>query len=326
MRRRQFIGGLAAFLPFMRCSAQAQASTKPALIAILSTGSEADVRWETLRRSLQRGLRELGYAEGRHYLLEERFAAGMHSRLPMLADELVRLKPDIIIASSGPAALAAQNITAHIPILSPALGEALGFASQARPGRNITGILVASSDMAAKQLALTRELVPGATKIGLLINPRSPGAAMQHKGATTAAAALSVELAAVEARTADDFGEAFATMARAGVGAACVAADTFFFFERRRIAAAAQSAQVPTVYNFREYVEAGGLMSYGVDLQENYRQIARYADKILKGARPADLPVELPTKFELVINLKTATALGVTIPPSLLARADEVIE
>jgi putative tryptophan/tyrosine transport system substrate-binding protein len=180
--------------------------------------------------------------------------------------------------------------------------------------------------MAAKQLELTRELVPGATKVGLLINPRSPGAEMQRKGATAAAAALSVELAAVEAQTADDFNEAFATMARRGVGAASVAADTFFFFERRRIAAAAQSAQVPAVYNFREYVEAGGLMSYGVDLQENYRQIARYVDKILKGAKPSDLPVEQPTKFELVINLKTAKALDLTVPESLLARADEVIE
>ena len=321
MRRREVIGGLAAVSLLLSCSARAQP-----LIAVLSTGSATDVRWERLRGSFQRGLQELGYTQGRHYVLEERFTAGVNSRLPMLADELVRLKPDIIIASSGPAALAAQNITSHIPIISPALGQALGFASQARPGGNVTGILVASSETAAKQVELTRQFVPGATKIGLLINPRSPGAEMQHKGAATAATALSVELAAFQAQTAEDFDNAFATMARTGVGAALVAGDTFFFFERSKIAAAAQSAQVPTMYNFREYLEAGGLVSYGVDLEENYRQIARYVDKILKGAKPSDLPVELPTKFELVINLKTVKALGITIPESILARADELIE
>lgn len=326
MRRRELIGSLASVSIILSCSARAQAPPRRVLIAVLSTGSATDLRWERLRGSLQRGLQELGYAGGRDYVLEERFTAGDPARLPTLADEVVRLKPDIIIASSGPAALAAQNISSQIPIVSPALGEGLGFTSQARPGRNITGILVATSDMAAKQLELTRELVPGATKIAILINPRSPGAQMQLRGAAVAAAAMSVELAAVQARTVDDFHDAFASMAPAGAGAALVAGDTYFLFERHAIAAAARAAQVPTMYNFRDYLEAGGLISYGVDLQENYRQTARFVDKILRGAKPSDLPVELPAKFELVINLKTAKGLGLTVPEWLLARADEVIE
>jgi putative ABC transport system substrate-binding protein len=321
-----FYGVIVVSLAFS-LGAFAQTPVKLPVIAMLITGTP--VGTETNRASFRRALADLGYVEGRHYAVEERFAEGVASRLPQLVEELVKLQPDIILTSSTASTLAARNATSSIPIVAPLMGNAVGvglIASQARPGGNITGILVTDEDLAAKQLALTRELVPSAQRIGLLVNPKNPGTDVQRKGAEAAATALSITLVIAEADTSEAIELAFGQLAQSGVGAVFVVGDALFFSERARIASAALSARLPTMFGFRDHVKAGGLMSYGVDLTANYRRAAVFADRILKGTKPSDLPVELPTTFDLALNLKTAKALGLTIPPSVLVLANEVIE
>jgi len=281
--------------------------------------------------SFRRGLKELGYTEGRDYVLEIRSADGSVTRLQDLARELVLFKPGLIFASSLVAAIAARAVTAEIPIVSPSLGDGglnSGLiATQARPGGNVTGVLGASdAGLVGKQLSLVREIIPGADKVGFIFNSRAAASEGHRRNATAAAASLSIELSIIDVQSPDELGKAFMSLAAAGVRAVFVAADTMFFKERRRIAEAAQAVVLPTVFSFREHVEAGGLVSYGIDLVESYRRTAAYVDKIVGGAKPAEIPVELPTKFELVLNLKTAKAIGITIPESFLVRADEVIE
>lgn len=333
MRRRAFLGraflvGGAVLLPFWSIIAQPQVLARPILIAALVSGSDADD--PRYLASLRRGLKELGYTEGRDYVLEIRSAEGSATRLQDLARELVLLKPGLIFASSAPATFAARAATTEIPIVTPFLGDGLNsglIAAQARPGGNVTGLLgPLDAGLIGKQLSLVREIIPGADKVGYIFNSRAPGAEGQRKNTTAAAASLSIELSAIDVQLPDEFGKVFVSLAAAGVRAVFVAADPMFFKERRRMAEAAQAVALPTVFGFREHVEAGGLASYGIDLVESYRQAAKYVDKIASGAKPAEIPAELPTKFEMVFNLKTARAIGLAIPESFLVRADEVIE
>jgi putative ABC transport system substrate-binding protein len=330
MRRRRFVklvSAVALAWPVSRFDARAQSAGRLPLIAMLITGTPAGTARH--RNSFRHSLSELGYVEGRHYTVEERFADGVVSRLPQLVSELIQRKPDIILASSTASTLAARDGTTGVPIVSALMGNAVGvglIASQARPGGNVTGIVITDAELAAKQLALARELVPEARQIGILTNSKNPGTEVQRKGAEAAAATLSMALAFADAETADAIEPAFNELARSGAGAVFVIGDALFFSERNRIAAAALSVRLPTMFIFKDHVQAGGLMSYGVDLNANYQRAAIYVDKILKGAKPADIPVELPTRFELTLNLKTAEALGLIVPPTVLVQADEVIE
>ena len=262
-------------------------------------------------------------------MLEERFAGGVMGRLPNLAEELVRLKPDLIFAGSTSAALATTKLTRTVPIVSAALVDPIAqglLSSYARPGGTVTGMAIATDTLPGKQLELAAELVPGPGKIGLLGDPRAPSFAAQEREAFAAALRLGIELVRVDVHGPNDLDGAFKTLAHARPKSLLVLPHPMFLSERGQIAALATSNRIPTVHGFREEVEVGGLMSYGIDLRDAYRRAASHADKILKGVNPGDLPVEFPTKLELVINLRTAKALGLTIPPTLLARADEVID
>ncbi len=279
--------------------------------------------WEGFRQ----GLRELGYVEGQNIVIERRFSEGRYERYPALAAELAGLKPDVIVAVTTQAALAAKNATKTIPIVFTIVGDPVGVglvASLARPGGNITGFSNVSVPLSAKQLELIKETVPGLSRVAVLVNPDT---LPLHLSETEAAArALKVQVQPHRVRDPDGLPDAFSAMVRERAGALMVLADTMFFLQRKRIAELATKARLPTMLPFREAVEAGGLMSYGASIPELVRRAATYVDKILKGAKPADLPVEEPTKFELVINMKTAKALGLTIPQSVLVRADQVIE
>lgn len=328
MKPLAFILLIAAILTDASTPVRSQSTERPFLIAALVSGSSSDL--SRYMGSFQRGLSELGYVEGRDYVIEVRAAEGNAAQLPSLARETVQRQPRMILASSGPAVLAASSVTSEVPIVSPFLGQAAALGlitSQARPGGNVTGILGSVSEgLIGKQVALVRDILPAATKIGLLLNTRTPVSDSLRRGAETAAASLSMQLVTADAQSPAQLVEAIASLARAGVNAVWVSPDPMFFAERDAIARASQSSALPTVFAFREHVVAGGLASYGIDLVENYRRAAVYADKILHGAKPGELPVELPTRFELVVNVKTARALGLAIPESFLVRADEVIE
>jgi putative tryptophan/tyrosine transport system substrate-binding protein len=328
MKPWAFIFLIAAILTDASNSARSQSMEKPFLIAALVSGSLADA--PRYMESFQRGLRELGHVEGRDYLIEVYSANGNTARLSGLARDLMQRRPRIIFASSGPAVLAASKETTEVPIVSPFMGlsATLGvIVSQARPGGNVTGILGSTTEgLIGKQVALIRDLIPGATKIGFLVNTKTTVSDASRVAAETAAANLSLERVIADAQSPGHLGEAIASLASAGVNAIWVAPDPMFFTERKAIAAAAEASALPTVFAFREHVEAGGLASYGIDLVESYRRAAAYADKIIRGAKPAEIPVELATKFELVVNAKTARAVGLAIPETFLVHADEVIE
>jgi putative ABC transport system substrate-binding protein len=324
-RRREFLGLVAAAMASRPVIAPAQVSTKRPLIAVLSAASQAtSQRWIG---GFPQGLQELGYVAGRDYEIEYRYGDGDHTRLPLLAEGLVRHKPNVIVTGSSGATLAAKQAAGDIPIVFAGTAEpvALGLAaSQARPGGSVTGIVSNLDSLAGKQLELGFELMPGRKRAGLLVDVGSPVSAFVRQGAEIAARAMTV--ISIEVRASGDIDPAFQTLTRERVNLVVVPPDPMFLNERRRIAELAIAARLPAVYGLREHVEDGGLMSYGVDLRENFRRAAAYVDKILKGAKPGDLPIEQPTKFELVINLKAAKAIGLTIPESFLARADEVIE
>jgi len=326
MRRREFLGLVAATMASRPVIALAQVSTKRPLIAVLSAASQAtSQRWIG---GFPQGLQELGYVAGRDYDTEYRYGDGDHTRLPLLAEELVRHKPNVIVTGSSGATLAAKQAAGDIPIVFAGTAEpvALGLAaSQARPGGSVTGIVSNLDSLAGKQLELGFELMPGRKRAGLLVDVGSPVSALVRQGAEIAVRAMAVNLISIEVRASGDIDPAF-QLTRERVNLVVVPPDPMFLNERRRIAELAIAARLPAVYGLREHVEDGGLMSYGVDLRENFRRAAAYVDKILKGAKPGDLPIEQPTKFELVINLKAAKAIGLTIPESFLARADEVIE
>jgi putative ABC transport system substrate-binding protein len=314
-------------------AADAQEAMKVYRIGRLSAGSpglESNAREEAFRQ----GLRELGYIEGQNLVLEYRSAEGSAERLPDLAAELVRLQLDVIVAGGTAAIHAAQGATRTIPIVMTASFDPVqeGFvASLARPGGNITGLSFLSTELPGKRLELLKETVPQSTRIAVMWNPVGPGYASRQvllHNLAVAARALGLHLHVVEVRRADELDTAFAALPPARADALLVMDDALVLSSRLggRLADLAATSRLPAMYEWREWVMAGGLMAYGPSLQDIYRRAATYVDKILKGATPADLPVEQPTKFELVINLKTAQALGITIPPTLLFLADEVIQ
>jgi putative ABC transport system substrate-binding protein len=286
---------------------------------------------ENSLQAFLRALRELGWVEGQNLIIEYRWAEGNVERLPDLAGELVRRKVDLIVAPAGSAALAAKNATSTIPIVMifPTDPVETGLvASLRRPGGNITGTtFTPGPEIFGKQLQILKETIPHASRVAVLLNPADPSVSVQMKREVEAAArSLRIRLQRVEARGPEEFESAFAAMARERAEALLVAGGPTFVAYRTRLAELAIKGRLPTMHSFRESVEAGGLMAYAVNMTDFIGHAAVYVDKILKGAKPADLPVEQPTKFELVINLKTAKALGSTIPQSLLLRADEVIE
>jgi putative ABC transport system substrate-binding protein len=279
--------------------------------------------------AFRQGLRELGWVEGQNIAIEHRLAEGKLDRLPHLAAELVRLKVDVILATSSPPAVAAKNATRTVPIVMATSADPVGqglVASLARPGGNVTGLSFSVGlEVVGKELELLKETVPTVRRVAVLSNPANPGHALAIKNVQSRARALGVQLVLLEARDPNEFEPAFAAMARERAGALLVVPDAVFGLHRARLQGLAAKSRLPAMYGLREHPETGGLMSYAVDLRESFRRSATYVDKILKGAKPGDLPIEQPTKFELVINLKTAKALGLAIPPSVLVRADEVI-
>lgn len=327
MKRREFIillGGAAAAWPY---SALAQRSTKRPLIAWLS-GGEQTASWVFVEAFLQ-GMRDLGYVDGQQFDIAYRFADGYVERLPTLADEMVRLNPSVILAPASGPAVAARKATATTPIVTPALADAIHLgliANEARPGGNVTGISPYVAGLPAKQLELAREVVPGAGSIGVLANLTDAKAPPQLQELKGGGQQLGINVVAAEADTPDDVDAAIRTLASRRIDVMIVLQTSMLLSERRKIAAVVATARIPTVYGYREHVDAGGLISYGVDLRACFRRGAYFVDKILHGVAPGDLPVEFPTKLELVINLKAAKALDLIVPPSLLARADDVIE
>jgi putative ABC transport system substrate-binding protein len=275
-------------------------------------------------------LRELGWVEGQNVLIDYRFAEGRLDRLPDLAAELVQLKVDLIVSLGTQGVTAAKNVTETIPIVMIAVRDPVGtglIASLARPGGNVTGVSgYAGLESVAKQLELLKETAPKTSRVAILSNPANAYHQLAIKEVNVAAQALGVQLQLLEARGPNEFDGAFAAMAKERAGALLVLSDVIFNSHGTRLADLAARSRLPTAYAVRESVEAGGLMSYGPSFIDSYRRSAAYVDKILKGAKPADLPVEQPTKFELVINLKTAKALGLDVPAALLSRADEMIE
>jgi putative ABC transport system substrate-binding protein len=327
--RRAFISGLAGGLLAAPLAGEAQQAAKIARIGYLA-GNLATMA--QLSEAFRQGLRDLGYVEGRNVVIEYRDAAGKYERLPALAAELVALKVDVIVVTNTPAALAAKQATRTIPIVLAWVGDAVGsglVTSLAWPGGNVTGLSVLLPELVGKRLELLTQAVPGVSRVAVLWQPGVLGERTDKdmlKEAEVAARALGVRPQLVEARGPEDFDRAFSDMTRARADAVIVQATNVFFIERRRLVDLAAKNRLPTMYIAREFVDAGGLMSYGPNVADLFRRAATYVDKILKGAKPGDLPVEQPTKFELVINLKTAKALGLTIPQSLLLRADEIIQ
>jgi putative ABC transport system substrate-binding protein len=308
-------------------ASQTQQPTIVHRIGLLSAGSPLSSRANV--EAFQQGLRDLGYVEGQHLAIEYRYAEGKAERLPELAAELVRLQVEVIVAGGSSAIRAAQHATRTIPIVMGGTADAVasGFvASLTRPGGNITGLHDLGAEISGKRLELLKETVPHSARIAVLANPAASHYEPRMHTLTVAARALGVHLHAVEVRRADELDTAFAAMTREGADALIVLEDTLLLPGLRgRTVDLAAKHRLPAMYDRRQVVEAGGLMAYGPPIPENFRRAATYVDKILKGAKPADLPVEQPIKFELVINLKTAQTLGLTIPPALLFQADEVI-
>jgi putative tryptophan/tyrosine transport system substrate-binding protein len=325
MRRRDFIkviGGGAVAWPL---AARGQQPTP--VVGFLSAVSQTETAH--LVAAFRRGLKETGFVEGSNIVIEYRFADGQYDRLPAQATELVRRAVDVIVSSGPPAANAARVATASIPIvfvvgLDPVAAGLV--ASFNRPGGNATGITLVSGPLGQKRLELVREFAPKATDVAMLVNPLSPDAPPEIRDMQAAAQANGFKITLLNASTLDELKTAIATLADHRSSALLVGADPFFMVRREQIVTLIAQQKVPAVYPFREFADAGGLMSYGTNIANAYRQSGIYAGRILKGAKPADLPVLNPTSFELVVNLKAARTLGLDIPPALHARSDEVIE
>jgi len=326
MKRRDTVLTLLA-LGFAPLASEAQQRGKVVRIGRLSPlSASADA---PNREGLQQGLRDLGWVEGQNLTFENRFAEGNIRRLPELAAELVRLKVDVIVTGSVPAAAAAKSATATIPIVMVMTGDPVAsglVASLSRPGGNHTGMTILGLELSAKRLGLLKEAVPAASRIAVLVQPTFPDSGPSVKRLERAAKGLGVQLRIQEVRDPSEFEQVFATMRSERAGALMVQTDPMLYTNRRRIVELAAKSRLPAMYALSEYMDAGGFMFYGASLPDMHRHAATYVDKILKGARPGDLPIEQATKFELVVNLKTAKALGITIPPSFLLRADRVIE
>jgi putative ABC transport system substrate-binding protein len=327
MRRREFIallGGTALTRPF---DASAQQSVGIPIIGLLFAGTE--ISYARLLKAFREGMRTVGRDEGRNVRFEYRFADGYLDRLPGLAAELLLLKPDVIVSSPLPANLAAQRATSVIPIVMANGADPVGFglvASLSRPGANVTGLANFAEVLASKQLDLLNELLPRLSRVAMLVNVSNLLHVPQVHEMQAATYSAKVDLVTVELRAPPDLNGAFATLTGANIDALLVPPDTLFLQMRKQIAELAVARHLPAIYGFREHVLDGGLMSYGPDLAMNFYRAAMYVDRILKGAKPADLPVEQPNKIELLINNKAAKAIGIVIPDSVLARADEVIE
>jgi putative ABC transport system substrate-binding protein len=326
MRRREFImllGGAAAW-PHA-ASAQQQAMSMIGFVSSRAPGESAGVV-----EAFRRGLGETGFVEGQNLAVAFRWAEGHYDRLPALAAELVNLRVAVLFAAGGPpSALAAKEATSTIPVVFSAVSDPvrLGLVpSLNRPGGNVTGMSFLNSELIAKSAQLLKEALPAATVIAFLVNPSGPSAEIYANEAPAASRALGIRIPVLNASTEQDLDEAFASLAKLGAGGLVVPAEPFFDSQRERVVSLAALRAVPMISNLREYVVAGGLMSYGPSLPDLYRRAGIYVGRVLKGEKPADLPVMQPTKLDLVINLKTAKALGLTVPPALLAVADELIE
>jgi putative tryptophan/tyrosine transport system substrate-binding protein len=321
--RRTFLAGTGAVLLAAPLAAEARPAGKVYRIGFLRAGKPP----KSFVEAFQQGLHELGYVEGQNIVIEYRSTDGSFDPLPRLAVELARLHVDVILASGLPGAFAAQSATKTVPIVFAGVYDPVETGlvpSLARPLGNATGLSMISSDLSGKRLELIKELAPRLRRVAILWDWANPANLVQKKHAEVAARALGVELQSLPVQSPDDFESAF--RAARGADGLLQPDDPLFLTHRRVLAELAIRNRLPAVYGFREHVDAGGFMSYGAYFPDLYRRAATYVDKILKGAKPGDLPIEQPTKFELVINLKTAKALGLTIPPSLVARADEVIQ
>jgi len=328
MNRRHLILAAAAWPALAWAGAvRAQAPAKVPRIGMLSAFSPSDaVPWH---QAFRLGLRDLGWVEGKNISIEYRYAEGRSDRLPDLAAELVRIKADVIVASVTTDALAAQKATRVIPIVIVAAGDpvALGLVeSLARPGGNVTGLSPMNIEMVGKRLELLKEMVPKLSRVAVLWNPQGPASTLNWKEIQLPARQLGVQLHSMEVRSADELDKAFEAVTWARAGALFITPDPVILTNLKRIAGLAAKSCLPSTYLHSEFADAGGLMTYGPDRADLYRRAATFVDKILKGTKPGDLPIDRATRFELVVNLKTAKTLGITIPQSILLRADRVIE
>ncbi len=326
MNRREFImllGGAAAAWPR---AARAQPSGRPARVGILTPGGALA---NPLFAAFRQEMRRLGYVEGRNLILEFRSAADDAKRLPELAAELVRLPVDVMLVEGTGASQVAKQATSSIPIVMGVVGEPVEaglVSSLARPDGNITGFTSLSPELGTKRLGLLKEALPDMTRVGVLQNPRNPSNAQQLASLKEAAATFSVDVETAEAERRDAIGAALDQLQERGASALIVTADSVYFNEHKLIVLLATAKRLPAIYPDRVYADAGGMMFYGPDVTDNFRRAADYVDRILKGTKPGELPVQQPTKFELIINATVAKAIGVTIPTPILLRADEVIE
>jgi ABC-type uncharacterized transport system substrate-binding protein len=327
MKRRDFItllgGAAAAAWPL---AARAQQSTKLPTIGFLGANNATFERTST--DAFVQRLRELGWIENRTVAIEYRWAEGRDERFAEIAGEFIRLKVDVILTYATPSSIAAKKATAVIPIVFAAAGDPVGtglVASLARPGGNITGLSIQQTDLASKRVELLREVLPGLHTLAILVDMGSPNSVLETGEAQVAARALGFAVVTSEVRRAEDFAPAFDAL-KGRADALYVCGSPLLSTNRIRVNSLALGVRLPTMHGFREFIVAGGLMSYGPNFPSLFRRAAEYVDKILRGAKPSDLPVEQPTKFDFIINLTTAKVLGLEIPPTLLARADEVIE
>jgi putative ABC transport system substrate-binding protein len=322
--RRRFVVASLAGLALPRAGAAAQLAARVGFLSPFSASVAAP--WH---EAFRQGLRELGWTEGQNITVEYRYANGNNDRLPELAAELVRLKVDVIVASVGTDAAIAKSATTSIPIVMASGGDPVAgglVVSLAQPGGNITGLTQMAPELTGKRLELLKQIVPNLSRVAVLWYPRGTTSPLSWKEMQLPARELGIRLQSLEVQSSADFAKAFHDATTARAGAVLVLPNPLFAANLKRIAELAAKTRLPSIFHLREFPDVGGLVSYGVDRTDMYRRAAAYVDKILKGAKPADLPIEQPTKFELVINLKTAKALGLTIPPSLLLRADHVIE
>jgi putative ABC transport system substrate-binding protein len=326
MRRRKFVALLGGAVAAWPLAARAQQKAMP-VIGVLGTGSPSASAGPM--GAFRQGLSEAGYVEGQNLAIEYRWAEGNYDRLPALAADLVGRKVDLIMASSPPSALAAKSATSTIPIVFRGGADPVAdglVASLARPGGNLTGVSFVPNELTAKRLELLSELVPRAGVIALLVNPKNASAERIIGDVQEAARTKGLQLHVLKASSESEIDTAFASLVQLHAGALVVGADPFLSGHRERLVALASRHAVPAIYAWREFADSGGLISYGASLTAAYRLVGAYAGNVLKGAKPADLPVQQPTIFELVINLKTAKTLGLELPASVLARADELIE
>jgi putative tryptophan/tyrosine transport system substrate-binding protein len=325
MRRRDFIKVIAGSAVAWPVAVRAQQPGRVYRIGFITAG----VPIPALRRAFYDALRMLGWIESKNFVIEERYSENRLDRLPALVEELVRLNVDVIVAAGTLAPLAAKKATATIPIVMTSAGDPLGaglVASLALPGGNVTGLSLMAPDLGGKRLELLKEIIPVLASVAIIWNAANPYPALVFNETGAAARKLRIEIQSLEVRTPDDINGALEAAVQKNANALITVEDPLTVNHRKQIADFAAQNRLPAIYGVREFVDAGGFVSYGAHVADLYRRAAIYVDKILKGAKPSDLPVEQPTKFELVINLKAAKALGLTVPPSLLARADEVIE